>query len=82
MYAKEEVVRAWVVDKNALRAKAGTAPIVNISCPHSMHEMDNELPEYGGLEVRNSAAEFAHEIVAGTVKSFGSGDNTFGAVCK
>jgi pimeloyl-ACP methyl ester carboxylesterase len=82
MYAKAEVVRAWVSDKNTQRATTGAAPIINASCSQSMHEMDNELPEYGGVEVRNSAAEFAHEIVTGSVNNFGSGDNTFGTVCK
>ena len=77
-----EVIRAWVAEKNAQRVKDGASPIVNVSCQHSMHEMDNELPEYGGVEVRNSAAEFAHAIKVGTVKDFGPSDNTFGTVCK
>jgi pimeloyl-ACP methyl ester carboxylesterase len=70
VYAKEWVVRSWTEDK---------PNITTISCPHAMHEMDNELPEFGGDEVRAIAAQFAHAIASGS--NFEENLKTRGAIC-
>jgi hypothetical protein len=44
-----------------------------------MHEMDNELPEFGGEEVRALAAQFAHSVVSGS--QFEEKFKPQGAVC-
>jgi pimeloyl-ACP methyl ester carboxylesterase len=80
-YAKAWVVRQWVRKQNESRQSDGNPLIVNISCPHSAHEMDNELASFGGVEVRNSAAYFARTVVAGLPTAFTSSPETYGAVC-
>ncbi len=76
VYAKEKVIRQWVRDQNESRIDN---KIVNISCPHSKHEMDNEPDIYGGEEVRASSAAFARAIVF--KDPFSNGPNTYGEIC-
>jgi pimeloyl-ACP methyl ester carboxylesterase len=81
MYAKARIVRQWVDDQNSPRKTSGELAIMNISCPHAMHEMDNELPSYGGVEVRNTAAAFAKSVITETIPNLTDGPGTFGSAC-
>lgn len=64
-YVKAKAVREWVVKENARRTEAKPAkpPIQSIACWHAMHELDNETREYGGVDVRRRATQFALEVV-------------------
>lgn len=62
VYAKSYVIRDWVSDQNSLRQEAGGPSVLSVRCPHAAHEIDNELPQYGGTEVRAAAAEFASMV--------------------
>lgn len=81
VYAKSHVVRAWVEEQNANREAEGAQNMVSIQCPHAMHEVDNELPEFGGVEVRRTAAAFAADVVKGA-RTFEFSDHPYGSVCR
>jgi hypothetical protein len=87
VYAKERVIRTWVDERNTQRGAAGVSPIIDVVCPAARHKIDNELPQYGAVGVRNSAAEFALALMTGRIGNFGignfkEGDDTFDVVCK
>ena len=42
------------------------ANIQAIQCPGARHEVDNELPEYGGFQVRASTAQFLKDAAIGS----------------
>jgi len=81
VYAKAWAVRGWVDEQNALRNDENDANIISISCPHAMHEMDNELPEYGGVEVRETAVEFAREVALDNKAPFFEASKPYGTIC-
>jgi pimeloyl-ACP methyl ester carboxylesterase len=81
VYAKSRVVRSWVDEQNEYRKAQGNQNIISVQCPHAMHEMDNELPEFGGLEVRRTAALFAADVVKGA-SVLVPASNSFGSVCR
>ncbi|MGZ3747517.1 MAG: alpha/beta hydrolase [Pseudobdellovibrionaceae bacterium] len=81
MYAKEGVIHSWIQQQNHLRQTSHNSPIVDISCPHARHELDNEDMSYGALEVQKSASAFAHSIITGKQEEFAAGKETFGNIC-
>ncbi len=81
VYAKEWVVRDWVNEQNKARVNSAKPLIIDLSCPHAMHELDNETPTFGGVEIKNSAAAFAQAVVLGKVDEFRT-SSAFGTVCQ
>lgn len=57
-YVLTEKVKTWAKIQSEENVN-----MVNIQCPKSLHEMDNELDEYGGLTVRKTSAEFFEKSV-------------------
>jgi len=58
-YVKTKDIKSWV----QLQRNQFSADINAIQCPQAFHELDNELPKYGGKFVREQSIAFVRSIV-------------------
>ena len=80
-YVNENKIHEWVTTQNLSRSLSNHVPIANVSCPHAMHELDNELASYGAEEVRHIAASFAVAIVSEKSSEFSRDFSTYEKIC-